>query len=193
MMFAGLLVIHILAGLTCVITGVVAMVSPKRPGRHPRFGAVFYGAISLLFATATGMAAMRWSRDYQLFLIAAAAFGSASVGYAARKIRWKGWITFHISGMGLSYVALLTGFYVDNGPSLPVWKLLPHLTYWLLPGAIGVPLILRALVRWGGRTGRYAAQDQGAGRQPGLPTWRRPRRPVPPARDSAHPRQGRLP
>jgi hypothetical protein len=49
--------------------------------------------------------------------------------------------------MDLTYVALLAGFYVDNGPNLPVWQLLPHLTYWLLPSAIDVPLILHALAR----------------------------------------------
>jgi hypothetical protein len=59
-------------------------------------------------------------------------------------------MTAHICGMGLSYVALLTAFYVDNGPHLPVWQLLPRLTYWPLPSAIGVPLILRALMRRSG-------------------------------------------
>jgi hypothetical protein len=28
---------------------------------------------------------------------------------------------------------LLIAFYVDNGKQLPVWKDLPHVTYWLLP------------------------------------------------------------
>ena len=32
-----------------------------------------------------------------------------------------------------SYAPLLTGFYVDNGPHLPLWDRLPHLSYWLLP------------------------------------------------------------
>ncbi|GII26430.1 hypothetical protein [Planosporangium mesophilum] len=50
--------------------------------------------------------------------------------------------------MGGSYAALLTGFYVDNGPQLPVWDRLPHLTYWLLPTAVGAPLIRRALRRF---------------------------------------------
>ena len=50
--------------------------------------------------------------------------------------------------MGGSYIALLTGFYVDNGPFLPLWDRLPHLTYWLLPSLIGVPLIWVALRRF---------------------------------------------
>ena len=51
-------------------------------------------------------------------------------------------------GMGGSYIALLTGFYVDNGPFLPLWDRLPHWTYWLLPSLLGIPLIWRALHRF---------------------------------------------
>jgi hypothetical protein len=50
--------------------------------------------------------------------------------------------------MGGSYIALFTGFYVDNGPFLPLWNRLPHLAYWLLPSLIGLPLIWRALRRF---------------------------------------------
>jgi hypothetical protein len=50
--------------------------------------------------------------------------------------------------MGGSYIALLTGFYVDNGSSLRLSKQLPHLTYLLLPSIVGVPLIWRALHRY---------------------------------------------
>jgi hypothetical protein len=34
----------------------------------------------------------------------------------------------------------------DYGKQLPVWKELPHFTYWLLPLAVGIPLIVRALL-----------------------------------------------
>jgi len=50
--------------------------------------------------------------------------------------------------MGLSYIVMLTAFYVDNGKSLPLWRDLPYLTYWLLPASIGIPLIVRALIRY---------------------------------------------
>ena len=49
--------------------------------------------------------------------------------------------------MGLSYILLLTAFYVDNGHSLPLWRDLPPITYWLIPGAIGIPLIGYGLLR----------------------------------------------
>jgi hypothetical protein len=48
--------------------------------------------------------------------------------------------------MGIAYVAMLTAFYVDNGPHLPVWDRLPALSFWLLPSAIGAPIIARAIV-----------------------------------------------
>jgi hypothetical protein len=49
--------------------------------------------------------------------------------------------------MGLSYVLMLVAFYVDNGKQLPLWKDLPRFTYWLVPLAAGIPLIVRALLR----------------------------------------------
>jgi hypothetical protein len=48
--------------------------------------------------------------------------------------------------MGTSYVVMLIAFYVDNGKQLPLWKDLPQFMYWLLPLAIGVPLIVRSLL-----------------------------------------------
>jgi hypothetical protein len=42
---------------------------------------------------------------------------------------------------------MLTGFYVDNGKNLPLWKALPEIAFWLLPGVVGVPLILYAFFR----------------------------------------------
>jgi hypothetical protein len=74
-------------------------------------------------------------------------FTAAFVGRTAMQRRWPAWIRLHITGMGLSYVLLLTAFYVDNGKSLPFWKDLPPIAYWLLPAAVGIPLIVYALCR----------------------------------------------
>jgi len=49
--------------------------------------------------------------------------------------------------MGMSYVLLLTAFYVDNGRNLPLWRELPPISFWLIPAAVGIPLIVRALLR----------------------------------------------
>jgi hypothetical protein len=86
-----------------------------------------------------------WAENYHLFVFGALAFSSAWLGHRAIQKRWPYWTRMHITGMGLSYTWMLVAFYVDNGPQLPIWKDLPHFTYWLLPLAVGLPLIIRAL------------------------------------------------
>jgi hypothetical protein len=72
--FGLLLAVHILAGLICVITGAVAFLSKKHRGRHPAFGEVYYWALAVVFATATGMAGMRWAQSAYLFVLGCIAF-----------------------------------------------------------------------------------------------------------------------
>jgi hypothetical protein len=147
--FALILAVHIVAGLTCVVTGAVALLSRKSRGRHPAYGEVYYWALAVVFATATAMAGMRWAESAYLFVLGCVAFGFGSLAYAAGKRRWPGWLTMHMLGMSLSYIVLLTAFYVDNGPKLPLWDRLPTLAFWLGPSLIGLPLLARALVRNG--------------------------------------------
>jgi hypothetical protein len=131
-----------------VIAGALAATARKRPGRHPRSGTVYRWGLGFIFATATVMAAIRLREDAHLFAIAVVAFGLGVLGWRARRRHRPGWPRRHAIGMGGSYIALLTGFYVDNGPQLPLWDRLPHWTYWILPAAIGIPLIQRALRRF---------------------------------------------
>jgi len=145
--FLAVLAVHVVAGITCVVTGIVAMLSRKGPGRHPRFGTAYYRALVVVFTTATVLSALRWAEDYHLFILGTLSFATATLGRTALRKRWLNWIRLHICGMGLSYILLLTAFYVDNGPNLPLWKELPPSTYWLLPSAIGLPLMVRALLR----------------------------------------------
>jgi hypothetical protein len=145
--FFAALGIHVLFGLSCVVTGVVAMLSAKRPGRHPRFGTIYYYCLSVVFASATVLSAMRWAEDYHLFILGAFSFVTASLGRISLRRRWRNRIRFHISCMGLSYILLLTAFYVDNGKNLPLWNRLPQIAFWVLPAAAGIPFIVRALLR----------------------------------------------
>ncbi len=106
--FLTMVGIHVLLGLVCVVAGAVAMLSPKRNGRHPLFGTVYFWCLSAVFASAASLAAVRWAEDYHLFILA---------------------------------------FYVDNGKNLPLWKELPPLAFWLLPTAVGIPVVVYALLR----------------------------------------------
>lgn len=146
--FATLLVVHIAAGLTAIVAGAAAMLSAKRSGRHPKAGRMYYTALCVVCATALGMAAMRWPEDAYLVVLGALSLAAASLAYLARHYRWHGWIRQHILGMGTSYIVLMTAFYVDNGPRLPVWDRLPVLAFWIVPSLIGFPLVARALVRY---------------------------------------------
>jgi hypothetical protein len=58
-LFLTVLGFHVLAALIAVVTGVIAMLSVKRAGRHPRFGTLYYWCLSFVFLTATILAAMR--------------------------------------------------------------------------------------------------------------------------------------
>jgi hypothetical protein len=146
--FLAALGVHLAAGATAVIAGALAAASRKRAGRHPHAGTVYLWALATVFVTAAVMAGMRWRQDAHLFAIATAALTLGLVGWRARRRHRPGWVRRHAIGVGGSYIALLTGFYVDNGPQLPVWDRLPHLTYWLLPTAVGAPLIWLTLHRF---------------------------------------------
>jgi hypothetical protein len=151
--FLTVLAVHVTAALIAVVSGAWAeLTRHKGRGRHTRLGDVYFCAICVVFATATAMAVMRWREDYHLFLIGTLAFSAALTGLLARRRHWPG-DAAHIIGMGGSYIALLTAFYVDNGKQLPLWDRLPTAAYWLLPGLIGIPLIYRALRRARGRGG----------------------------------------
>lgn len=146
--FLTLVGFHILLGLTCVVTGFVAMMSSKGRGRHSRFGTVYYWCLSAVFASATALSAMRWAESYHLFVIGALSFATAFLGRAAaRQPPPRRRFDLHVTGMGLSYIFMLTAFYVDNGKNLPLWKELPAVVLWLLPAVVGIPIIVRVLLR----------------------------------------------
>lgn len=144
--FLAVVGLHVLLGLVCAITGIVAMLSVKRSGRHPSFGSFYFWCLGGVFVTAAALAAVRWVQDYDLLILGASAFAVAYVGRMARRKRWNNWVPLHITGMGTSYILLLTAFYVDNGRNLPLWRNLPSIAYWLVPAAVGIPLIVRALL-----------------------------------------------
>ena len=91
---------------------------------------------------------VRWAENYHLFILGILSLIAATVGRAALEVSVGAhWVRVHIAGMGLSYIMMLTAFYVDNGKNLPLWRELPQIAFWLLPAVIGIPLIVRALVR----------------------------------------------
>jgi hypothetical protein len=152
---------HILAGLAATLTGAGAMLAPKRAGPHPRRGRTYLIALTVLVVTGSAIALSDWAHLWHLAALGAAAATLAGLGYTARRIRYPGWLAVHITGMAGAYITMLTAFYVDNGPRLPLWNQLPPQSFWILPTAVGVPLLVGALHR-------HVRQPRKPGRQAGL-------------------------
>lgn len=146
-LFLAFVAVHLAAGLVAVIAGVVAMLSRKQPGQHPQAGTVYYWALTVVFATMSILAISRWCEDYHLFALGLSSFVAATIGRTARRSLWTSWPRIHMTGMGASYILMITAFYVDNGANLPFWRLLPPRAFWILPMLIGTPILIHALIR----------------------------------------------
>ena len=79
-LFLAFVAVHVAAGLTAVIAGAIAMLSRKRPGRHPQMGTVYYWALAVVFVTMSALAFSRWSEDYHLFILGFLSFIAATAG-----------------------------------------------------------------------------------------------------------------
>lgn len=145
--FLAIIGVHVLFGLVALITGAVAILSKKGRGRHSNLGTIYFWCLFGVFLTMSALSFMRWAENCLLFILGALAFASAYLGRTAVQRRWRQWPRLHLTGMGASYILMLTAFYVDNGKNLPLWKELPEIAFWFLPSTIGVPLILYALFR----------------------------------------------
>lgn len=146
--FLAFLGVHIAAGLWCVVTGAAAALARKCRGRHPRLGDWYVGGFGVLLGSLSVLAVLRWPETVHLLVIGLVSTSAAGVGLWARRRRPPRWVAVHGTSMAVSYIGLLTGFLVDNGPLLPGWRELPHGLYWVLPALVGAPLLVRALARY---------------------------------------------
>jgi hypothetical protein len=146
-LFLAFIPVHVAAGLTTVIAGAIAMLSRKRSGRHPQAGTVYYWALAVVFVTMSALAFSRWNEDHHLFILGLLSFVAATIGRTARRKLWPSWLRIHMTGMAASYVLMITAFYVDNGPNLPLWRELPPLAFWILPTLIAAPILINTLLR----------------------------------------------
>lgn len=146
---------HVLCGLVAVACGLGAMLTRKGGVAHRRLGRSYLAALVGLGLTAPILAAADWPHRWHLVILGGLALGSAAIGYTAVRFRRPARPAVHIAGMGGAYILMLTAFYVDNGPRLPLWNLLPPVLLWLIPALVGTPVTIRAVRRHAPHTGQH--------------------------------------
>jgi uncharacterized membrane protein len=148
--FLAILAVHVSAALVAVLTGAGASISRKGSLAHRRCGRWYRGALIPTVLSAAALVAVRPAQDRPLLLLGTAAVVAAVLGrHPGRRGPAAAGDSRHAMAMVTSYLALLTAFYVDNGPHLPLWNRLPSLAFWLGPALIGLPLLGWSLRRRG--------------------------------------------
>lgn len=146
-LFLAIVVVHIMFGLICVLAGLTAMLSEKGGKSHSLAGKTYFWGMLLAFVTIAVLSVMRWPHNIHLLTIGTFAFALTFTGRRLAQTRASGWTRLHTLCMGLSYILLLTGFYVDNGKNLPFWKQFPQPFFWVFPSIVGLPIIAYAWLR----------------------------------------------
>lgn len=146
-LFLAVLAVHVLVAMTAVLAAAIVIVSEKGRPRHVRFGRLYFRALLATGATAMLLAVMRWKADYYLFLLAVVALAFGVMGARTRARSGRSRARRHAILMSTSFIVMLTAFYVDNGPHLPLWRLLPTAALWVIPTLVGAPILVRVLRR----------------------------------------------
>jgi hypothetical protein len=127
-----------------VISGASAMFARKGGATHMRWGRIYLRAFAVVYLSGVALVVSRGPQLVHLLVPGSIAAVSAVAGFRARR---RPRPTLHLLGMAGSYVGMLTAFYVDNGPKLPGWRLLPPVTFWFLPTLVALPFAVLALRR----------------------------------------------
>ena len=141
MLFSALLLAHVLLGFAVIALGPLAMLARKGPGLHPRIGEAYHAVILGVCLTAAGLAVLDWARLWGFLPIALASYAFALVGYAAAKLRFRGWLQVHVIGQGGSYIAMVTALLVVNWQAIFGEPGLSSVWPWVIPTLLGTPLI----------------------------------------------------
>ena len=140
MLRAVFLSLHIASGSGALALGPLALFAAAR--RHRSRGqilAAYHWTVLATCLTAAVVSLLAWSRLWWFVPIAALSYVLALVGYLATRRGWPAWVRAH--GLGGSYIALVTALLVVSARDISTTA---EIVAWILPAAVGVPLIVRA-------------------------------------------------
>ena len=146
--------IHVAAGAAGLLAGPLAMWAPKRRGAHTAVGTLYFAVLSIVCASATVLAVLRWDTRWWFLPIALGTFASGAVAYWAARRRHDGWLLVHVVGQVSSYTGMATAFVVNN------WEWLTGAPGIHSPLAFFVPMSIGTLATL------WLAREVVAGRRP---------------------------
>jgi hypothetical protein len=149
------LVPHVVAGCIGLVIGPFAILRVRRTTAQARLELAYQLAVGGLCATAIGLTfyepGLWW-----LALVAVATAVAARAGWVLARRRPPGWRSRHLKLVGGSYIAFVTGFLVVATG----W-----VVAWLLPSAIGIPII-HVLIHRQGHGGQPPRRSVSSHRRP---------------------------
>jgi hypothetical protein len=130
---------HVAAGLMGLALGPVALFAPATGRLGSRARGAYHAAMLAVCLSAVGLAALRWQELWWFAALAAFSYALARRGHDAARRRRPGWRRGHITGVGGSYIALVTALLVVSADGA--------ILTWVVPTLIGVPIIHVARAR----------------------------------------------
>ena len=91
--------------IICLISGLFAMLSKKKRGKHTIFGEIYHWSYFILFVAAVDMTIMNWEKVSRSFISLHFPMDCFTCLYGGIN-KWKNWFNFHIGGMLISYETL---------------------------------------------------------------------------------------
>jgi uncharacterized membrane protein len=146
-MFKVILFFHILTGAAGLTLGPIAMLSRKRRGVHTTAGKIYHWNMLLVCISACALGILHWKTSSWLIPIAGFSFWNSLRGFRAAKLKYPGWISDHISGMGGSYIALVTALIVVNDYQILGQNNGLQIIPWIVPTLVGSYFIRKMQLR----------------------------------------------
>jgi hypothetical protein len=134
------LALHIVSGAAALALGAgTLLASARRHSTRDRLLIAYLWAVFATCLTATFLALLDWSRLWWIVLLALLSSILAVAGYVAVRRGGPKWVAAH--GLGGSYIALVTALLVVSAGDISTTA---EIFAWVLPSAVGVPLIVWA-------------------------------------------------